>query len=183
MVILRPTRKLRSSLPTVAAAEPSDTALGDWYVNRIVVGRQPLLLLLSSTSLLPIVLPARDVRSLPKRLGSVVSERLRRLGAEDELIAAEIRAMHPVVTAATIDRSVLGILVEFAMLIPHYFEAGIDADHDLAGLEDWLQHTPCHAASTAEVVFPDREAAALLGARWGRNMPRQPMGNPSEPQA
>jgi hypothetical protein len=53
MVILRPTKKLASLLP---AAQPvpvcSDTALGDWYVNRIVVDRQPLLLLVSSTSLL-----------------------------------------------------------------------------------------------------------------------------------
>ncbi len=182
MVILRPTRKLHSSLPTVAATAPSDTALGDWYVNRIVVRRQPLLLLVSSTSLLPIVLPAREVRSLPRRLESVVSERLRRLGIEAELITAEVRAMRPVVTAATIDRSVLGIVVEFAKLIPHYRAANIDAHHELAGLEDWLQHTPCHASSTAEVVFPDLEAAALLGARWAPKQDRQPLADPPKPQ-
>ena len=46
----------------------SDTALGDWYVNRLVVDRQPLLLLVSSSSLLPLLMPARGVRSLPERL-------------------------------------------------------------------------------------------------------------------
>jgi hypothetical protein len=40
MVILRPTSKLRSFLPTVDVSARSDTALGDWYVNRIVVARQ-----------------------------------------------------------------------------------------------------------------------------------------------
>ena len=46
MVTLRPTRKLRSLL-RLAESEPGycDTALGDWYVNRLVVDRQPLLLL------------------------------------------------------------------------------------------------------------------------------------------
>jgi len=60
MVILRPTRKLRSLLPAAPVSRPGDTALGDWYVNRLVVGRQPLLLLVSSTSLLPLSLVKRN---------------------------------------------------------------------------------------------------------------------------
>jgi hypothetical protein len=60
MVILRPTKKLTALLPAAQAVPVrSDTALGDWYVNRIVVDRQPLLLLVSSTSLLPMIVPAR----------------------------------------------------------------------------------------------------------------------------
>jgi len=31
-------------------AGTSDTALGDWYVNRLIVDRQPLLLLVSAAS-------------------------------------------------------------------------------------------------------------------------------------
>jgi hypothetical protein len=61
MVTLRPTRKLRGALPISDVSKPSDTALGDWYVNRLVVDRRPLLLLVSSSSLLPMLVPGRDV--------------------------------------------------------------------------------------------------------------------------
>jgi hypothetical protein len=68
MVILRPTQKLRALLATGQPAPGgSDTALGDWYVNRLVVDRQPLLILVSSTSLLPLLVPARDVQGLAGR--------------------------------------------------------------------------------------------------------------------
>ncbi len=54
MVILRPTQKLRALLPlTTGSFGESETALGDWYINRIVVDRRPLLLLLSAKALLP----------------------------------------------------------------------------------------------------------------------------------
>src|SRR5262249_20763624 len=101
MVILRPTRKLRSSLLTAPVSTRSDTALGDWYVNRIVVERLPLLLLVSSASLISIVTPARAVRSLPDRLGTLVVARLRRFGIEPETIEEELQAMHPVKVAPT----------------------------------------------------------------------------------
>jgi hypothetical protein len=174
MVILRPTRKLRTQLPIVEVSGRSDGALGDWYVNRLVVGRQPLLLLVSSTSLLPIVLPARQVRTLPNQLCAVVGARLHRLGVEAELIAAELRAMLPVVTAATVDRSVLGILVDFAKVVPYYFETDTPGDKTLVALEAWLEQTPCHAGSTADrVVFPNRQAPDLLRARWLAEEPPQ----------
>jgi uncharacterized protein DUF6933 len=71
MVILRPTKKLGALLPPEKSVPVShDTALGDWYVNRIVVDRQPLLLLVSSASLLPLLLPARDVRIRAKWLAN-----------------------------------------------------------------------------------------------------------------
>ena len=96
MVILRPTRKLRALLPRAESVPPcSDTALGDWYVNRVVVDRQPLLLLVSSASLLPMLLPARDVRGLPARLGALVAARLRRCGIDAHTIDAEQQAMRP----------------------------------------------------------------------------------------
>ena len=78
MVTLRPTRKLRTALPVAESAAISDTALGDWYVNRLLVDRQPLLLLVSSASLLPIVVRARDVRALPRHIGDMVARRLAR---------------------------------------------------------------------------------------------------------
>lgn len=174
MVILRPTRKLRSVLPTEAVTTPGHTALGDWYVNRLVVERQPLLLLVSSTSLLPVVVPARDVRSLPHRLGAVVASRLRRFDIEPNVIDAEVRAMQPVVVAPTVHRSVLGIMVDFAKAVP-YYSGDLRTDEGLGGLEDWLAQTPCHAALADDrVVFPNRRAPDLLRATWLANKPLQP---------
>jgi hypothetical protein len=168
MVILRPTRKLRDVLPVseVTSAQ-SDTALGDWYVNRIVVDRQPLLLLVSSTSLLPMIVPARDVRGLPGRLPDVVETRLRRLGVASRTIEAETRAMQPVVLAPTEDRSVLGIAVDFAKSLPYFLESGPWDDSTLQHAEDKLAETPCHAARVFEqVVFPERKAPELLRVKW-----------------
>lgn len=79
MVILRPTRKIRELKPEpINPRLPSDTALGDWYANRIVVDRKPLLLLISSLSLLPVLIRAREVRTLPERLPGIVRDRLLR---------------------------------------------------------------------------------------------------------
>jgi len=97
MVILRPTHKLHALLPpTGPTSMASDTALGDWYVNRIVVGGQPLLVLVSSTSLLSVLVPARNVRGLPDRLATLVEARLRRCDVEMRAIEAETDAMAPV---------------------------------------------------------------------------------------
>src|SRR5215831_4671231 len=125
MVILRPIRKLHSILkPSRNVPSTSDTALGDWYVNRVVVDRQPLLLLVSSASLLPMIVPARDVRGLPVKLASLVEGRLKRLGVDESIVDREIVEMGTVVIGQTVDRSVLGIMVDFAKGIPYYLEPG-----------------------------------------------------------
>jgi hypothetical protein len=168
VVILRRTQKLASGLPRIVRpAGRSDTALGDWYVNRISIDRRPLLILVSSRSLLPILLPARDVRSLPERLAEVVARRLQRLHLPSRIIEAEVRAMAPVVVAPTEDRSVLGILVEFAKAVPFYLEPGSWDESTLPFVEARLGETPCHAGGREEdVIFPEKAAPAILARRW-----------------
>lgn len=168
-MILRRTRKLRALRAT---AEPvpatSDTALGDWYVNRLVVDRQPLLILVSSTSLLPLLVPARDVQGLPGRLPALVRLRLFRLGIDAATIDAEIRAMSPVTVAPTADRSVVGTMVDFAFAVPYHLDAGAWDEKTLPATEDWLAQTPCRASKRDDrVIFPDRKAPVLLYAKWG----------------
>lgn len=87
----RRTEKLASVLPATIATPPApDTALGNWYANRIVVDRKPLLVLLGSRALLAILLPARQLRTLPLRLGGVVAQRPRRFGVEKRQTALTI---------------------------------------------------------------------------------------------
>lgn len=168
-VTLRRTQKLAAALPATSVDPPvPTTALGDWYANRLIVDRKPLLLLLSSRSLLPILLPARDVRTLAARLGEVVAGRLRRLGIDASLIKAEISAMQPVHVAKTADRSVVGIMVDFASMAPYHLEAGSWDETTLPFVEAKLAKTPCYVTrSFAETIFPEQAASALLAARWG----------------
>jgi hypothetical protein len=166
MVILRPTRKLGSLLPTRDVSVQSDTALGDWYVNRIVIDRQPLLILVASASLLPLLIPARDVRTLPNRLADLIESRLRRIGIDAKAIAAERQAMQTVALAPTADRSVVGIMVDFAKAVPYYLESKWN-EQALAFVEARLAETPCHAGlSDNRVIFPNEKTAELLHARW-----------------
>lgn len=168
MVVLRRTQKLATALPlTAKSAAQSDTALGDWYVNRLTVDRRPLLLLISARGLLPVIQPARDIAGLPDRLPTLVATRLKRLAVPSALIAAEVDAMHPVQIDRTADRSVLGILVEFTRTLPFYLEHGDWDDTTLPFVEATLGETPCHASRPfAEVVFPNEHARALIAAHW-----------------
>lgn len=168
MVIVRPTAKLRKLLPLSTLAEPaSDTALGDWYVNRVVVDRRPLVLCVSSESLLAALVPARNVRSLPNRLGEIVGQRLSRLGVARPLVDAELEAMQATHLAKTSDRSVLGVMVDFAKMLPHALPVGFSDHSGLMEAEEFLWGNPCYAGkSDRDVVFPRMRAPDLLRARW-----------------
>ncbi len=168
MVILRTTAKLHRSLPpTEEPSQGSDTALGDWYANALKVDYQPLLLLLSAQSLLSILLPARQVATLPERLPTLVAGRLRRLGVTADLIEAEVAAMTPVRIARTRDRSVLGSLVEFAKSIPFHLPIRAWDETTLPLLEIRLAETPCRCGDrSTRTIFPEEEAVSLLQDRW-----------------
>ena len=168
MVVLRGTKKvLRYLSAPVDTPGESATALGDWYVNRIVVGRQPLLLLVSSISLLAALEVARDVRSLPGRLTAVVAERLLRLGVGEDLVQAEVAAMDSVAVAKTSSRSVLGFMNDFAQAVPFYLGRQNGDVTKLFEVEKLLWETPCWASRhLSESFFPDRKTKELLEEKW-----------------
>jgi len=168
MVYLRATKKVLKFLP-LTSGEPadSDTALGDWYVNRVVIGKSPLLLMVSSKSLLPIVVPARNVKTLGKRLPQIVGDRLERLEVDRAIIEAEINVMDSVQVGSTTSRSVLGTMVDFAKSMPFYIaRVGLE-EPGLQYAEDRLAHTPCRCRQSAgAVIWPDRTAVELLTEKW-----------------
>jgi len=169
MVILRATQKVLRTLPESAnAKDVSDTALGDWYVNRTVIDRQPLLLLVSEKSRLSLLAPARDVKALPGRISEMVAARLKRLGIEEHLIRAEVEAMNVALVGRTRDRSVMGQVVDFAKVLPYYIPIGTaNDDARLRLVEDKLARTPCLCGrSAADTIWPDRDSARLLAERW-----------------
>lgn len=168
LVVLRATRKVLNSLPQIERdALASDNALGDWYVNRLVIDRRPLLLLVSSASRLAIVTPARDVKGLPRRLAQTVGERLRRLGVSEAIVASEVEATSPVRVGMTVDRSVTGQLVDFAKALPYYLPVDGWDEATLMAAEEKLAEKPCRASrSFAEVIWPRLAAIELLNAAW-----------------
>lgn len=168
MVVLRATKKVLKSLPVSADdAGLSETALGEWYVNRIVVDRQPLLLLLSAESLLLMLTPARDVKNLPQRVAGMVEGRLRRLGVDEHLIRAELAAMDTVHVGPTQDRSITGYMVDFARSVPFCLPEDEWDEFDLRYVEDKLAEMPCGVSSSHhETIFPRRAAARLLQEKW-----------------
>lgn len=168
MVALRATRKVLRYLPPAEAVNArSDGALGDWYANRLVVDRRPLLLLVSSESLLAILIPGRELRSVPERLPSIVGARLRRLRVHPSVIQAETATLVPGKVAVTVDRSVLGSLVDFTRAIPHYLPIDGWDDSSLPFVELRLGETPCRVAGREEItLWPARGAQRLLADRW-----------------
>lgn len=168
MVILRATHKILRILPKTAHPEvSSDTALGDWYINRIVIDRRPLLLMISGPSRLAILEPARDVKHLPQRIAASVERRLNSLGASRHWIDKEIAAMDTVAVASTKDRSVVGQMVDFAKAVPFYLPEGDWGDPDLRMIETRLSETPCLCGGRSEdTIWAKREAVALLSKKW-----------------
>ncbi len=169
MIVLRATQKvLRHLPPPVATPGESDTALGDWYVNRLMVGRRPVLLLVSALSILPVLVPARDVRGLPDRLTEIVAARLRSLGVPNLLIDRELSAMDSVQVAKTRDRSVLGFMNDFGQVLSFYFDELDSFDASLKVAEARLADTPCHAGrGLSKSFYPGRKAVELLWGKWG----------------
>ena len=101
------------------------------------------------------------------------------LGLNDRLIVSETGAMETVMIGPTIDRSVLGIMVDFAKGLPHYLEPGPWDETALIGVEQRLAETPCRASQRSErVIFPDSKAPELLRMQW---MANRPLGSTSGP--
>ncbi|HEU5184427.1 MAG TPA: hypothetical protein VFU01_07650 [Gemmatimonadaceae bacterium] len=108
------------------------------------------------------------MRHLPERLAEIVAKRLERLQIPSSIIEAEVRAMMPVVVARTEDRSVVGIMVDFAKAVPFCLEPHRWDESTLPFVEARLAETPCHSSRRQEaVIFPDKAARAMLARRWG----------------
>jgi hypothetical protein len=75
--------------------------------------------------------------------------------------------MASVQIAKTTDRSVVGIMVDFAKSIPFHLEVGGWDETTLPFVESRLAETPCYAGRRFEdVIFPDKKTPELLAERW-----------------
>lgn len=175
MYTLRCTQLLlaRLSAPTPIGidAPPPTTILGDWYANRLNVGRRQLIICTSERSLLTVVVPAKNLPQLPERLRHAVTRLLQRLDIPLPQIVREEREMRWHQIGRTASRRVLGSLNEFVLLASHYVDdAADDEDLDNVGLR--LSRTPCRPIP---YQFPDQYTQALFRQAYQRPLSPETM--------
>lgn len=161
MVTLRCTQKLlhrlKETLPALAA--PATTKLGDWYLNILFTRPYHLLLCTSERTLLPVLLPARDLDTLAVRLRQGLSEVLTALDIPQPMIIAELREMASCAFGPTASRQVLGSMNDFAHMMAWRRQAGQESDLLQMALD--LAESPC---SPLRYNSPDRATRQVF---WG----------------
>jgi hypothetical protein len=168
VLVVHATRAFRDRVPGPAAADDdiSTTILGPWYAT--LLRRRPLLaLLVNQTTLLPLLTPLAPAATLLTRIPAAVADLLLAHHLPAQLIAAEQAAMADVHLAPTANRSVVGILNEFAYLTDVH-------QPDPKGLLDLsvrLAATPLGPLYQRHIT-PDRELAALIAAHRPPSSPQ-----------
>lgn len=161
MLVVHATKKLLERLrPTVLAgpATSSTTILGSWYAT-VLFWRPQVALFVNEATLLPVLIPLAPAVTLLERFSATLDTVLTAHGAAEEVISAELAVMEDRVLAKTTNRSVVGIMNEFAFLAAAWRDP--NGDSDLLGLSLRLAGTPCGPLYRRH-VSPDRELAARL---------------------
>jgi hypothetical protein len=159
LVTIRCTQKLLRRVQCAASQPSSTTLLGDWYANILFARPEQLILCVSERTLLPVLVTARDARSLGTRLEQSLREVLLRLGVPPLLVDVEQSQMSSVAFGPTRNRRVLGTINEFLFQLSWYFH-----DRPATTLVDaslWLARTPC---KPIKYDSPDRLTVALFAA-------------------
>jgi hypothetical protein len=160
VLIVRATKKLlgRIGPPSLDEGEQSTTLMGQWYATALLWKPQ-VALFVNEPTLLPVLMPLAPAATLlarfPQQLAAVLTDH----GTPAAVIDEEQRQMRDHRLAKTANRSVVGIMNEFAFLAQSY--RGDIAVPDLLALAIRLATTPCSPLYSKH-VSPDRELTALL---------------------
>ena len=157
MLIVRGTKKLRDRVdgPTAAADKISTTHLGDWFATALF-WRPQVALLVNTHTFVPVFMGLAPAATLLDRVPAAIDGVLRRHGIDDAFLETEMEAMADVSIAPTNDRSVLGVVNEFAFHGELLFKDGLT---DLVALSLRMA-TTCHS-----VALRDRAGSPGPGAR------------------
>lgn len=160
MLVVRGTKKLRDRIKTsgVATDVASTTVLGDWFATALF-WRPQVALLVNQRTFVPVFVPLAPAATLLDRVPAAIAAVLQRLGAAESFIGAELDAMRETRIAPTNDRSVVGVMNEFAFHGELRWHDGIGSLEDLAVDLAGMPLGPLRNRSG----FPDRELAVVLG--------------------
>lgn len=160
MITFRVTAKvaarLKHPLAAVVPTPAPSSIFGDWYVNLLIIQRQHLLLLISERTLLPVLLPAKELASFPARFPSALKDVLLVTKIPESKIEAELTGMEQYRFAKTASRQVLGSMNDFANML----EAHLGDGAPLTRQALRLGRTPCGPIGMNN---PLRETATAFG--------------------
>jgi hypothetical protein len=122
----------------------------------LVVRPAHLVLCASERTLLPVLVPAKDIASLPTRLALAVGDMLRAIGVPEVEVRRELRHMVEWRIAKTASRRVLGSMNDFAWM------AEVDPRETMSLLDRalLLAESPCKPIGMQD---PRRATVALFG--------------------
>lgn len=158
MIVIHGTRAFRDRVPepAVTPGETSTTVLGAWYAS-VLRWRRPAALFVNERTLLPLVMPLAPARTLLTRLPDALAELLSAHRVPAPLIDREHAEARDHRLAPTANRSLVGVMNEFAFL------ADVDrgGQPDLMRISMRLATTPCGPLFQRH-ISPDRELTALI---------------------
>jgi hypothetical protein len=159
MFTLHCTKKLLERVrPEIEAPCNATTRLGNWYATALFWKPQ-MALFVNERTLLPILMPLAPAATLAKRFPAALKEVLQGLGLPAEFIQAEVEGMGEVVYAKTANRSVVGMMNEFAFLAGAFRDRGSPVDPVALSLK--LATVPCGPLSKG-AGSPDRAVRELV---------------------
>ena len=132
--------------------------MGDWFATALFWKPQ-VALLVNQRTFVPVFLPLAPAATLLDRAPDAIAGVLRRLGAGESFVSAELAAMRDGRIAPTNDRSTVGVLNEMAFHGEIRWHDGIDTLEDLAVDLSSMPLGPLRHRHG----FPFEELAALLG--------------------
>ena len=113
------------------ANDSSTTALGDWFATALF-WRPQVAMLVNERTLLPVFVPLAPASTLLARIPEAIAAVLRRHGAADAFIEAELEAMRDVRIAPTNSRSVIGVMNGFAFTGEFHWQEGLTDCEELS---------------------------------------------------
>lgn len=161
--VIRGTAKLlrRLKVEVVSDAPPPANRLGDWYANLLFVGREQLVLFTSAITLLPVLVPLTQSKTLVSRFATALESVLAELGGPAERIREEVAALDAVVFARTRSRQVLGSMNDFAFMFEYERRGGSQRNLREASLG--LAKSPCSPIAMDSPLFRTREMLCSAG--------------------
>jgi hypothetical protein len=148
---------------TASRDDRSTTVLGSWYAT-VLFCKPQVALFVSETTLLPVLVALAPAASVIERFSTSLEDVLGQHGLSRAFIEAEVAQMTEHRLATTRNRSVVGVMNEFARLGAAYrHPTGV---LDVGALSVRLSETPCGPLYSRH-VSPDREVAALAAQHPG----------------
>ena len=167
MYTLRCTGKLLARIGPVTEVtrEPPTTVLGDWYGTLVHAPGMQLVLLVSERTLFPLVVPAREARTLPERIPVALGCALAELGVSPPAIDRELQVMAGPRIGKTASRQILGSMNDFRqMMMAHPWPP-----RSLTALSLELAEAPCGPIGMRS---PDDLTRELFATPVGHTLPQ-----------